>query len=508
MTKRKMFLRMITASLLRRRSRMLIALLSIAVGATILSGLVTIYYDVPRQMGAQFRSYGANMILLADGETQMTSESLGKALERIPEEELVGATPYRYVRLDMPSRQQSFTGAGTDFEQVVKTSPYFSVEGEYPSESRQILIGKEIAETIGAKIGSSLELSYKNAAAASGNGEGDRVAGASLSGSAEGFNKVPLTVNAVLDDEGRIASVEVDASAQTPGIGSLVGTDKTFLDQFIGKKLPLQLRASGLGGDDVKEDENETETESDDRKVDAVTGATISSQAVVEALNNAVSSENAVAIENTEHFTVTGILSTGGEEESYIYMALKDLQRLTGEEMLDVAELSVSADAEDLEGYAASIAESDLGMHAHLVKRVTRSEASVLGKLQALVFLVTAVVLLLTMICVSTTMMAVVSERRREIGLRKALGASDQSIRKEFLGEGVFLGGLGGILGGILGFVFAQVVSVNVFGSSITFKPLLLPITILASIAIAAVSCQLPIKRAVAIDPAIVLKGE
>ena len=61
-----MFFRMITASLLRRRSRMLIALLSIAVGATILSGLVTIYIDVPRQMGAQFRSYGANMILLPE----------------------------------------------------------------------------------------------------------------------------------------------------------------------------------------------------------------------------------------------------------------------------------------------------------------------------------------------------------------------------------------------------------------------------------------------------------
>ena len=42
MTKRKMFFRMITASLVRRRSRMLVALLAIAVGATILSGLVTI----------------------------------------------------------------------------------------------------------------------------------------------------------------------------------------------------------------------------------------------------------------------------------------------------------------------------------------------------------------------------------------------------------------------------------------------------------------------------------
>ena len=63
MKNRKMFLRMITASLMRRKSRMIIALLAIAIGAAILSGLVTIYYDVPRQMGAEFRNYGANMVL-------------------------------------------------------------------------------------------------------------------------------------------------------------------------------------------------------------------------------------------------------------------------------------------------------------------------------------------------------------------------------------------------------------------------------------------------------------
>lgn len=486
MTKRKMFLRMITASLLRRRSRMLIALLSIAVGATILSGLVTIYYDVPRQMGAQFRSYGANMILLPEGESTLDMGTLEAALQKIPSDELVGATPYRYVRLDMPSRQQSFTTAGTDFSQVQRTSPYFSVEGEYPENTREVLVGKEIADTIGVKVGSSMELSYKPGHAGAGDASADWVPGASLSGSAEGFNEAVLNVKAVLDDEAKISSVEVDASSQTENIGSLVGSDKSFLDQFIGKSLPLSM------GEDV----------------DALSGATISSQAVVDALNSSVSEEKAVAAENTERFNVTGILSTGGEEESYVYMAIGDLQKLTGGEILDVAELSVSAGADELEAYSSAIMEENPGLSARLVKRVAKSEASVLGKLQALVFLVTVVVLLLTMICVSTTMMAVVSERRREIGLRKALGASDSSIRKEFLGEGMFLGGLGGILGAVLGFVFAQVVSVNVFGSSIMFQPLLLPVTLVVSMLISALSCQLPIKRAVAIDPAIVLKGE
>ena len=131
-----------------------------------------------------------------------------------------------------------------------------------------------------------------------------------------------------------------------------------------------------------------------------------------------------------------------------------------------------------------------------------------LSKLQALVLLVTVIVLALTMICVSTTMMAVVSERRREIGLRKALGAPDGSIISEFMGEGLLLGGVGGLLGSGLGFVFAQAISMNVFNSSISFQPLLVPATVIVSILVTGLACLQPVRSATDVDPALVLKGE
>ena len=88
---------MVTASLARRRSRMITALLAIAMGATILSGLVTIYYDIPRQLGKEFRSYGANMIVIpTDSDNKISDEQFEEIKSGIPEGKLVGLAPYIY----------------------------------------------------------------------------------------------------------------------------------------------------------------------------------------------------------------------------------------------------------------------------------------------------------------------------------------------------------------------------------------------------------------------------
>ena len=373
---------MITASLMRRRSRMLVALLSIAIGATVLSGLVTIYYDVPRQMGAEFRNYGANMIFTAADE-EFTIEDAEKGAAQISSSQLVGMAPYRYENVRI--RETPVVAAGTDMEGAKAASPYWSVDGEWPSVQGELLVGADIAENYNLKTGDTIEVTY------------------------------------------------------TP-------------------------------------EENESEE---------------------------------VTLDNFILFDVVGILDTGGSEEDYVYMYLSDLEELTGESgNIDVAELSISASSDELSAYADKINSSVPAVNARLVKRVTASETTVLTKLQALVLLVTIVVLALTMICVATTMTAVVAERRKEIGLRKAIGASDASIIKEFMGESMLLGLLGGIIGAILGFIFAQEVSKNVFGSSIQFRPLLVPIAILVSIAVTGLSSLMPIRSATDVDPALVLKGE
>ena len=78
----------------------------------------------------------------------------------------------------------------------------------------------------------------------------------------------------------------------------------------------------------------------------------------------------------------------------------------------------------------------------------------------------------------------------------------------ELLGEGVFLGFIGGALGVWLGFEFAQRVSLNVFGRAINFQWSLIPITIAVFIAVTVLASILPVRRVMDIHPAIVLRGE
>ena len=211
----------------------------------------------------------------------------------------------------------------------------------------------------------------------------------------------------------------------------------------------------------------------------------------------------------TVTLTVSGILKTGGNEDGYVYMSTSDMDALTGTSgTVSLAEYSITLEGEQLSAVADAMNAANPDIHAQTVRRLAQSDAGVLTMLRSLLIVITVIVLALTMIGVSTTMIAVVTERRNEIGLRKALGATSRSITREFMGEGVMLGLIGGILGAGAGYGLAVLISTSVFHRSISLHPVILLGTVACSILIAVLACLPPVRRALAVDPALVLRGE
>ena len=399
-SRERMYLKMVVSSLVRRSSRLIVAVLAIAIGATTLSGLVTIYYDIPRQLGREFRSYGANLVLLPRGDAKILRGDLEAVRRIIGGDRIVGMAPYRYQTVKI--NEQPYIIAGTDLDEARKNSPFWYVEGEWGTKDRpdQVMVGKEIARTLNLSLGDD------------------------------------FVVKGVKYGQSAVASQQTFSAEEN--VKKDIGT------QYFSRKL-----------------------------------------------------------------YVRGIITTGGAEEGFIFTDADMLNELIGDTFRsDVVECSVMADAAGL-GTLSSAIEAELpSVQPRAVRRLTQSQDIVLGKLQALVYLVTIVVLLITMISVYTTMMAMVAERKREIGLKKALGAENGLIMGEFLGEGVLLGFIGGALGVLLGFEFAQQVSLSVFGRAIHFQWLLIPITIAVFIAITILASILPVRKVMDIHPAIVLRGE
>lgn len=207
--------------------------------------------------------------------------------------------------------------------------------------------------------------------------------------------------------------------------------------------------------------------------------------------------------------TISGLLRTGGAEDSMLVLSLDDLEKaMPAEGRLDMIEYSLLSDADQLGAQAAAIDAGDPNVHAQVVKRISSSEGGVLLTLKALIWIVSLVIGALTLISVTTTMNAVVSERATELSLRKALGASTRQIVGEFIGEGVALGLIGGLIGALGGIAVGTVVTREVFNVDLVVSWWVIPVTMVASAFVSCLASFITARHISTIDPATVLGGE
>ncbi len=207
--------------------------------------------------------------------------------------------------------------------------------------------------------------------------------------------------------------------------------------------------------------------------------------------------------------TVKGIIDTGDAEDEQMFINLPLAQRLFGMPgRIDLAMFSIIAEGAEADALAADLNRSFSGIEAKPIRKISQSDGQILDKIDGLMALVAGIILIITTLCVNATLTAMVARRAPEIGLQKALGAGNSAVAAQFLFETAVICLAGVLAGLLLGGGLAQILGQAVFGGWVTFRPVVAPLTLGISLVAALTAAIVPIRGAVRIVPARVLRGE
>ncbi len=240
--------------------------------------------------------------------------------------------------------------------------------------------------------------------------------------------------------------------------------------------------------------------------------------------------DSSLRLTSSAEFTVHGILETGGPDDDEMLAPLAAVQRLTSLEG-KVRRVEVSALTKPEDAFAqsdpAKLAPADLdrwmctpyvssiayqiqqaipGSEAKPVYQVSETEGKIVDRVGVLMTILVVAALLVAALAVMSIMLAAVFERRAEIGLFAALGASHSRVALLFLLEASALGLVGGVAGYFLGSLLAWRLALAVFGVPVGLHWVIFPACLALALGITLLGSALPVVRALKISPATVLR--
>jgi putative ABC transport system permease protein len=130
--------------------------------------------------------------------------------------------------------------------------------------------------------------------------------------------------------------------------------------------------------------------------------------------------------------------------------------------------------------------------------------AAMTRKLTTMLGLVSIIALVAGAVVLANILLAAVSERRAEIGLTRALGATRRQVVQQFLVEGVTVTLAGGVVGVLVGALVATLMGRMRMPVAVSWEPFVL--AVVASIVVGLAAAAVPARRAAAIDPATALR--
>ncbi len=381
-----MFWCILSSSLRHQRTRLSIAVLAMALGTALVSGLLNLSGDIGGQVGNKLRAYGANIIIrpreqsLTVGSgglkfgTITTAQTIAETdLASIKQiEDVIGVVPYLYAVVEAKGHSVILTGVDLPASRSLNT--WWQVQGRWSQTADEILLGVRAAKTLGLTVDETLTVGY-----------GDR----------------------------------------------------------------------------------------------------------------------------TQTFHVAGLLETGGAEDDQLVANLSAAQALTSRPgQVELVMVSALTAEHSLDVTVRKLQTSLPNVEVQTLTQFAQAEATMLNKVRLLIGLVAALVLIAGALTVAGTLNTIVIERRAEIGLMKALGASDRRVAGLFLVEALSVGIFGGAMGYVIGVALAVGIGWQVFEAMIAPTLWGLPGTLLIGLAVALVAGVLPVRGALQIDPVKTLRGD